>query len=110
MSNIRVDFIVYCGIVFYIRSVWNQSSPWYVLWLLNYTYGDATDIFIKDTWNDSAVKAAWSPRSNGYIVYAASKVEGEREAWKWVEKNKPGFVFNSILPGTNVSFFQPLTP
>jgi hypothetical protein len=43
MSNIRVDFIVYCGIVSYVRLVWNQSIQWYVLWLLNYTYGDASN-------------------------------------------------------------------
>lgn len=60
-----------------------------------------------DTWNDAAVEAAWSSEtpqeSRGFQVYAASKVQGEKEAWKWVEENKPGFTFNTVLPPFNVS-------
>ncbi|KAL0934614.1 aldehyde reductase ii [Colletotrichum truncatum] len=59
----------------------------------------------ENTWNDAAVNAAWDPNTpkevKGYSVYAASKTEGERAAWKWVEKNKPGFVFNTVLPNCN---------
>lgn len=59
-----------------------------------------------DTWNDSAVKAAWDENTPAQVkplaVYAASKTEGERAAWKWVEENKPHFVFNSVLPNMNV--------
>jgi hypothetical protein len=46
------------------------------------------------------------------MVYAASKAEGERAAFGWVEKNKPGFVFNSVLPDFAVSSFHqvPLLP
>ena len=50
--------------------------------------------------------AAWSDEtpepSKGYFVYAAAKTEGERAAWKWNEEANPGFVFNTILPNTNV--------
>jgi len=35
-------------------------------------------------------------------VYAASKTEGEREAWNWVKKTQPGFVLNTVLPNMNV--------
>lgn len=64
------------------------------------------------TWNDEAVKAAWDPQTpekgKGYAIYAASKTESERAAWKWVEKNKPGFTFNTVLPNYTVSYGQPV--
>lgn len=60
-----------------------------------------------DTWNDAAVEAAWSETTpaeqKAYVVYATSKLEAERKAWKWVEDNKPEFVLNTILPNMNVS-------
>ncbi|RFU77475.1 cinnamoyl- reductase [Trichoderma arundinaceum] len=59
----------------------------------------------ESTWNDDVVKLAWSgaaPESAaGYVVYSASKTEGERAAWKWVEENEPNFVLNAILPNCN---------
>jgi nucleoside-diphosphate-sugar epimerase len=60
-----------------------------------------------DTWNDDAVRAAYSndtPRDKKpYIVYAASKTEGERSAWNWVAENKPSLEFNVVIPNVNVS-------
>lgn len=60
-----------------------------------------------DTWNDDVVRAAYSNDTpldkKPYIVYAASKTEGERSAWKWVAENKPGFEFNVVIPNVNVS-------
>ncbi|KAM6488153.1 hypothetical protein HDV62DRAFT_396791 [Trichoderma sp. SZMC 28011] len=59
----------------------------------------------ENTWNDDVVALAWSGKApdsaKGYITYAASKTEGERAAWKWVEENKPGFVLNTVLPNCN---------
>ncbi|KAL1966625.1 hypothetical protein VTN77DRAFT_4036 [Rasamsonia byssochlamydoides] len=59
----------------------------------------------KDTWNDEAVAAAWDEatpaEARPYVVYAASKVEAEKAAWKWVETHKPGFVLNAVLPNFN---------
>ncbi|EFY97729.1 aldehyde reductase II [Metarhizium robertsii ARSEF 23] len=58
-----------------------------------------------DTWNDDAVKAAWSESTPAaqkpYVVYAASKTEGERAAWNWMRENKPHFVMNTVLPNVN---------
>ncbi|KAH8427043.1 uncharacterized protein LDX57_004761 [Aspergillus melleus] len=58
-----------------------------------------------DTWNDVSVKAAWDPNTPDAImpsvVYAASKVEGEQAAWRWVEEHKPHFQFNTVLPNIN---------
>ncbi|KAH8900824.1 NAD(P)-binding protein [Thozetella sp. PMI_491] len=58
------------------------------------------------TWNDEAVRLAWSDSApeeqKGYVVYAASKTEGERAAWKWVSEEKPDFVLNTVLPNCNV--------
>ena len=57
------------------------------------------------TWNEEAVKAAWAPppydRSRSSVVYAASKTQGEQEAWKFVREQKPHFVLNTILPNSN---------
>ncbi|KAK3652916.1 hypothetical protein LTR56_004864 [Elasticomyces elasticus] len=56
----------------------------------------------KDTWKDASVQAAWdestSAEIRGFMVYAASKTEGERAAFNWVKKNNPGFILNSVLP------------
>lgn len=71
-----------------------RSMPWLTLYL--------------DTWNDEAIKQAYNPDAPDYMkgmfVYAASKTEGEKAAWKWMEKNKPGFQFNTVLPDFTVSF------
>ncbi|KAJ5425044.1 hypothetical protein N7465_000114 [Penicillium sp. CMV-2018d] len=56
----------------------------------------------EDSWNDEAIKQAYNPdapeQMKGLFVYAASKTEGEKAAWRWMEKNKPGFQFNTVLP------------
>ncbi|KAL7928116.1 NAD(P)-binding protein [Trichoderma chlorosporum] len=69
-------------------------------------------IFSLDTWNDDVVDLAWSgaapDSAKGYIIYAASKTEGEKTAWKWVADNKPSFVLNTVLP--NCNFGQILVP
>lgn len=65
-----------------------------------------------DTWNDTAIKAAWDEATaaeiKGLMVYAASKAEGERAAFNWVENNKPGFILNSVLPDYTVYLLTPL--
>ncbi|KAL1846458.1 hypothetical protein Plec18170_009184 [Paecilomyces lecythidis] len=62
-------------------------------------------VVTEETWNDAAVKAAWDEsipaEQKSYTVYAASKTEAERQSWKWIEENKPGFIFNSVLPNMN---------
>jgi len=62
-----------------------------------------------DTWDDEAVEVAWKRRGQSigvnsypFVVYAASKTEGERAMWKFLEREKPGFVCNSVLPNTNI--------
>jgi hypothetical protein len=59
------------------------------------------------TWNDEAIEAAWSQDTPEdklpYIIYAASKTEGERSLWKWAKENNPQFVVNAVLPDANVS-------
>lgn len=50
-------------------------------------------------WNEDAVKAAWAPppyeQDRLMAVYAASKVEGEKACWRFMEENKPHFTFNA---------------
>src|SRR5579862_9360867 len=58
----------------------------------------------QNTWNDEVLPVAWAPppyeRSRAFAVYGASKTQAEKEAWQFIEKNKPGFVFNTVLPET----------
>ncbi|KAJ9604790.1 hypothetical protein H2200_010905 [Cladophialophora chaetospira] len=59
----------------------------------------------ENTWNDSAVETAWAQTApediRPYVVYAASKTEGERAAWKWHRETKPNFELNTVLPNWN---------
>lgn len=54
------------------------------------------------SWNEIDLKDAWAPPpytpERSFAVYGASKVEAEREGWNFVESEKPGFVFNTVLP------------
>lgn len=61
-----------------------------------------------DSWDDEAVDAAKNrkgqsigPASYAFVVYAASKTEGERAMWNFVNKEKPSFVVNAVLPNFN---------
>lgn len=58
------------------------------------------------TWNDEVVKQAWQPPYEGVQkkldVYTATKTESEKAAWKFMAENKPGFVFNAVLPNCNL--------
>lgn len=62
-----------------------------------------------DSWDDEAVDYARNkegqsigPIGYGFLVYAASKTEGERALWKFVKTEKPAFVANAVLPNFNV--------
>jgi len=59
------------------------------------------------TWNTAAVEAAWAPPPYEGLqrrldVYSASKTQSEQAAWKFMEEQKPGFVFNTVLPNCNI--------
>jgi nucleoside-diphosphate-sugar epimerase len=65
------------------------------------------------SWNEDILEEAWAPPPYGseraYAVYAASKVACERAAWAFMEDQKPGFVFNTVLPNyTSGIVLQPL--
>ncbi|KAK4069195.1 hypothetical protein Trihar35433_5774 [Trichoderma harzianum] len=68
----------------------------------------------ESTWNDAVIELAWSgmapENAKGYIVYSASKTEGERTAWDWVKENKPSFTLNTILPNCNAIWSPFSTP
>jgi nucleoside-diphosphate-sugar epimerase len=66
------------------------------------------------SWNDDISEEAWAPppykAERAYAVYAASKVACERAAWNFVREQRPGFVFNSVLPNyTSGIILQPLS-
>lgn len=58
-----------------------------------------------ETWNDEVVTFAYRDPpyepERAYPVYAASKTLSEKEAWKFVQEKKPGFIFNAVLPNIN---------
>ncbi|KAL9082953.1 MAG: hypothetical protein Q9165_008716 [Trypethelium subeluteriae] len=58
-----------------------------------------------DTWNDEAVKLAYRDPpyepERALPVYAASKTLSEKEAWKFMDEKKPGFILNTVLPNIN---------
>ncbi|ORY10391.1 dihydroflavonol-4-reductase [Clohesyomyces aquaticus] len=69
-----------------------------------------TDYTIDETsYNEEAVVKGWNhpkdepEHSKGLYIYAAIKTETEKAMWKWIKEEKPGFVFNSILPNCNFS-------
>ena len=58
-----------------------------------------------DTWTDEAVEIAYRDPpyepERALPVYAASKTLSEREAWKFMNKEKPAFTLNTVLPNMN---------
>ncbi|KAL8703393.1 MAG: hypothetical protein Q9201_003422 [Fulgogasparrea decipioides] len=59
-----------------------------------------------DQWNDQEVEKAWAPPpynlDRSYSVYSASKTQAEKEMWKFIKEQKPGFVLNCLLPNFNM--------
>ncbi|KAJ5778688.1 hypothetical protein N7520_001934 [Penicillium odoratum] len=60
----------------------------------------------QDNWNQRAVKAAWNESTpeneRRMAIYATSKIEAEKEAWKWMESQERTFEFNTVLPCVTV--------
>lgn len=57
----------------------------------------------ENSWNEVSVQGAYQEGPmQGMNVYCASKVLGEKAAWKFVQEEKPGFVLNTIIPNYNV--------
>jgi nucleoside-diphosphate-sugar epimerase len=56
----------------------------------------------RNTWNEAAVEAAWAPppyeAARGMGTYAASKVASEKEVWRFVDEEKPGYNVNVVCP------------
>jgi len=55
----------------------------------------------KDTFNDSAVEAAYKPNPTPFEVYAASKTVAEKALWDAVMKTTPSFQVSAVLPNGN---------
>ena len=57
-------------------------------------------------WNDADIEAAWRPppyeADRAFTVYAASKASAGKALWEFVEREKPAFAVNAILPNTNM--------
>ncbi|KAF6823073.1 aldehyde reductase protein [Colletotrichum plurivorum] len=73
---------------------------------------DTPGVVTTKTWNDEIVEFAFRDPpyepERAYPVYAASKTLSEKEAWNFVKREKPGFVFNAVLP--NINFGASLDP
>lgn len=62
--------------------------------------------FGPETWNNEAIDLAWKPppytAERGFATYAASKTQAEKACWAFMEKEKPQFVLNCVLPNFNM--------
>ncbi|KAL2192129.1 NAD(P)-binding protein [Thermothelomyces heterothallicus CBS 203.75] len=83
-----------------IRSVVFTSSSW-AAWTPN---ASRKVRLTGESWNEEAVALARDKsvdaRSKGLAVFMALKTLVEQGVWEWVEKNKPGYAFNTVLPDT----------
>lgn len=52
-----------------------------------------------ESWNNDAVEMAWKTDAvvvkDAFVVYAASKTESERAAWRWARETEHDFVINT---------------
>ncbi|KAJ4259734.1 hypothetical protein NW762_007665 [Fusarium torreyae] len=64
--------------------------------------GSTETITNLDTWNDSAIQAAWAPPPYGpdriLPVYFAAKVEAEKAVWQFTKDENLPWVVNSVSP------------
>ena len=62
--------------------------------------------FDSNAWNEPAIKQAYAPPphpdTQAYAVYAASKALAEKAMWEFVEKEKPSFIANAVLPNFTI--------
>lgn len=61
-------------------------------------------VVTEESWNEEAVRITadkkLSRQEKGRSPFMTSKVRAEKAFWDWVEKNKPSFRVNAILPDT----------
>jgi nucleoside-diphosphate-sugar epimerase len=52
------------------------------------------------TWHDEILESIRreDKKHTSIEIFMAGKTKAEKEAWKWVEKNKPNFEFSAVLP------------
>lgn len=58
-------------------------------------------VYDESTYNEDCVKRTYDKDpepANGLQTFMAIKTRMEQEAWAWVKKNEPSFVFNTVLP------------
>ena len=57
----------------------------------------------QNSYNEEGIRKGWKhpedepDNTKGLNIYAALKTEAEKACWKWLEENKPDFVFNSVV-------------
>jgi nucleoside-diphosphate-sugar epimerase len=55
------------------------------------------------TYNDETLKLAREKGAGaGLLGYVAMKTESEKQVWKWMQENKPGFTINSIVSRVSI--------
>lgn len=72
------------------------------------SFPDQPLVLDASTWNDAHIKEAWSvtsepfPATHANAVYSASKAEGEKAFWKFIEDESPQFRANAVLPDATI--------
>ncbi|KAF2838214.1 NAD(P)-binding protein [Patellaria atrata CBS 101060] len=81
--------------VVYTSSSWAASIP----------IPDVEMTLDSNTYAEDAAEKAWAPppyeTDRAVFVYATSKVEAEKAAFRWVTENNATFAFNTVLPSAN---------
>lgn len=81
------------------RVVYTSSSMGAIPWTV-----DKEVTFGTDSYNEDYVKKAYEEpftQDKSMFVYAASKALTEKAIFKYLEEEKPHFVYNAVLPSVN---------
>ena len=99
------------GLKFLLRSAAKMSSVKSFVYTSSSVSASAADqplVLDASTWNDVQIKEAWSvtsapfPATHANAVYSASKAEGEKAFWKFIEDESPQFRANAVLPDATI--------
>ncbi|KIX01426.1 uncharacterized protein Z518_09152 [Rhinocladiella mackenziei CBS 650.93] len=82
----------------------NEAVPMVVNGAINALKAAAQEPSIKRVVMTSSSTAAASPQPNVEFSMDEStwNEEAVEAAWKWMQENKPGFIFNTVLPNANM--------
>lgn len=91
--------LLHLSLLLVILKVQDSSWTWVSVTFLENDAG--AEEICTDSWDICVAEGKTTPKERS--AYRECKTQGEFQAWKWVEKNHPGFEFNTVLPWFTVS-------